>query len=331
MKKYIRSYIENILNRMPLLMVISEGAVVVFLSCVSLEKKSGVVFLLLHLAAFFYMFVLYQTRLKKAMELFRKKLGSREEDYNDWEENIDSRLESISMLQKQKYQMEILHKQAEIDALQSQINPHFLYNTLESIRGLSLMKGVEEIADMTEALAVFFRYNIDRKDKFVTVLEEMESVDNYIEIQKIRFNDRLVLLKNYDEEIMKCYIPKLTIQPVIENAIYHGLEPRKGKGKVIINGTVTDNRLLINIIDNGQGMDEEERVRLNQKIEGGLSADSKKGSGIALVNTNQRIRLCFGKEYGIYVYSTYGMGTNVQIHLPRITDRKYLKEIEYEE
>ena len=130
MKKYIRRYIENILNRMPLLMVISEGAVVVFLSCVSLEKKSGVVFLLLHLAAFFYMFVLYQTRLKKAMELFRKKLGSREEDYNDWEENIDSRLESISMLQKQKYQMEILHKQAEIDALQSQINPHFIYKTL---------------------------------------------------------------------------------------------------------------------------------------------------------------------------------------------------------
>lgn len=331
MKERITQFKGNILNRIPVLMVLDA---VIFLSILFIRPMDKAVYAVLtgvYFSLFLYTFILYQKRLRRILKLIRKSLGSQEQNYNDWEENIDSRLESISVLQKQKYQMEILHKQAEIEALQSQINPHFLYNTLESIRGLSLMRGVEEIADMTEALAVFFRYSIDRKDKFVTVEEEIESVDNYIEIQRIRFNNRLSLEKDYDAEILKCWIPKLTIQPIVENAIYHGLEPKKGRGKVTINGVLTNNRLLLNIIDNGRGMEEEERNRLNKKIACGLLSESKKGSGIALVNTNQRIQLCFGRDYGIYVYSTYGMGTNVQISLPNVTNRECLRKMEYEE
>lgn len=218
-------------------------------------------------------------------------------------------------------------KHAEYLALQNQINPHFLYNTLEGIRSEALIEGVDSIANMTEALATFFRYTISNVDKLVTLEAEINNVENYYKIQEFRFGDKLELNVEFQvedyQDITQAKIPKLTLQPIFENAIFHGVERKMGKGILTLKVVATHQRLIIMISDNGVGI-EEERVReLNQKLRGAsleyMKEDRKKG-GIALLNVNNRIKLIFGDEYGIYVYSKIGAGTDVEITIPFIRD-----------
>lgn len=220
--------------------------------------------------------------------------------------------------------MELNKRQAQYLALQNQINPHFLYNTLESIRGEALIAGLGGVADMTEALAKFFRYTITKVENLVSVEEELDNCETYFCIQKYRFGDRLELHVEYEpaefEEIMSCRIPKLTLQPILENSIIHGTEPKVGTGNLKIQFERTDCRLIIRISDDGVGMDEEALARLNRRLgRDGKSLEyhrePEKG-GIALVNVNNRIHLIFGEEYGMHVYSMAGVGTDVEITVP---------------
>ncbi|MFT4004581.1 MAG: histidine kinase [Lacrimispora sp.] len=153
-------------------------------------------------------------------------------------------------------------KQAEYLALQNQINPHFLYNTLEGIRSEALIEGVDSIAEMTEALATFFRYTISNVDHLVTLEDELANIENYYYIQQFRFGKKLQLNIQYafsdelDEmDILQYRLPKLTLQPVVENSIYHGIERKIGKGHLIIKISVTDSRLIIKVSDDGLGME----------------------------------------------------------------------------
>jgi len=217
-------------------------------------------------------------------------------------------------------------KQAELTALQSQINPHFLCNTLESIRGQALMDDNTEIARMVEALASFFRYSISQKGNLVTLRDELANIKNYMMIQRYRFNNRFSLEIIIDDEDEKAYdylIPKLILQPVVENAIYHGLEDCMEGGKVIINVTTTENIMIITISDNGKGMDSKTLSELNRKIhsENWDMGDEGRSNGIALPNINKRIQLLFGKEYGVNIYSTLSQGTDVEITIPAISER----------
>lgn len=221
-------------------------------------------------------------------------------------------------------------RQAQYLALQNQINPHFLYNTLEGIRSEALIAGMDSIADMTEALATFFRYTISNLDNLVTVEAELCNIENYYFIQQYRFEDRINLEIIFDsdnrEEISALYVPKLILQPIVENAIFHGIERKLGKGNIRIKLQDTENRLIINIIDDGFGIEEEKLKELNEKlrvffIESEKRDNGKKG-GIAIINVNNRIKLLFGEEYGIYIYSTQNVGTDVEITLPRIRQRK---------
>ncbi len=218
-------------------------------------------------------------------------------------------------------------RQAQYLALQNQINPHFLYNTLEGIRGEAMTAGMDNIAKMTEALSTFFRYTISGTASLVTLEDELENVDNYFIIQQYRFGSKLSLDIRYDcddqEEVLKCRMPKLILQPVIENAIVHGLEEKVGNGKVTIQIEETGKRLIITVSDNGIGIEKEQLAILNKKLEHTSmeyvqSDPSSRGSGIALVNVNNRIRLLFGDEYGMVIYSTVGFGTDVQITIPRL-------------
>lgn len=220
---------------------------------------------------------------------------------------------------------QIFDKQTELTALQSQINPHFLYNTLESIRGQALIDDNIEIARMVEALAAFFRYSISKKGNLVTLRDELANIDNYMMIQRYRFNNRFSMETIIDEEDEAAYdflIPRLIIQPVVENAIFHGLEERLEGGKVIIEVIVTEQNLIITISDNGKGIERDKLKMLNARIrsrdiqleDGGNN--NQRNTGIALPNIHKRIQLLFGEEYGVNIYSTVGQGTDVEITIP---------------
>ncbi|MBS6398193.1 MAG: histidine kinase [Clostridiales bacterium] len=242
-------------------------------------------------------------------------------------------IEAIDRLMKSPQLMDLNKRQAQYLALQNQINPHFLYNTLESIRGAALIAGLHSVADMTEALARFFRYTISKVENLVSVEEELDNCRTYFHIQKYRFGDRLELKVECEdedrEEIMNCRIPKLTLQPILENSIIHGAEMKIDTCNLKIQFERTEKRLIIRISDDGMGMSEEVLANLNHRLgrEGNSVAyrDEDKKGGIALGNVNNRIHLIFGEEYGLHVYSVLNKGTDVEITLPVITREEDLK------
>lgn len=224
----------------------------------------------------------------------------------------------------------IAQKESEYLALQNQINPHFLYNTLESIRAEALIAGEEQIAEMTEALATFFRYTISKVGHLVTLDDELSNIENYYFIQRYRFGDRISLQISYDsgtedgEDILMYRIPKLSIQPIVENAIYHGLEKKMGGGLLKIRIQTTDSHLVIMVSDNGIGMDEARLEEVNRKLACLYPSqdESRRKGGIALQNVNSRIRLLFGDGYGIKVYSRPGAGTDVEMIMPLVREER---------
>jgi len=228
-------------------------------------------------------------------------------------------------------------RQAQYLALQNQINPHFLYNTLESIRSEALLAGLNDLADMTESLATFFRYTITKVENLVSVEEEVQNCETYFSIQQYRFGDRLELsvqcAPEDRDEIFRCRIPKLTMQPILENSIIHGTELKIGTGHLTIYLERTEKRLLIRISDDGLGMDEETLMRINNRLgKGNLNIatqeEPEKGGSLALVNVDNRIRLLFGDEYGLHVFSLPGAGTDVEISLPAINSERDIKNSE---
>ncbi len=224
-------------------------------------------------------------------------------------------------------------RQAQYLALQNQINPHFLYNTLDSIRSEAMLEGNDTVAEMTEALATFFRYTISKVENMVTLEEELENAKVYFLIQKHRFEDRVNLEIEYDREdefLFRCLLPKLTIQPVVENSIIHGIEHKLGSGTIRIVLKCTERRLIIEINDDGVGMPPEVLERLNHQLNQPVFESiqlSKDKGGIAIANVNNRIHLIFGEEYGMTVYSTPDVGTDTVIALPLITSERQMKGV----
>lgn len=216
----------------------------------------------------------------------------------------------------------LMKKQAELDALQSQINPHFLYNTLESIRGQAIVYGLKDVEAMTQALSNLFRYSISSHSNLVPLSKELKNIDNYLMIQQYRFNNKFIHLSQVDEDTLDFCVPKLLIQPIVENSVHHGLETKVGKGTLTIRAYRTQKRLIIQVRDDGLGISREKLNAINDVLLHGKDAGSlkKAGMSIGLANVNERIRLNFGKEYGLRVYSTQGMGTNVEFTLPLVKD-----------
>ncbi|MDD3213583.1 MAG: histidine kinase [Eubacteriales bacterium] len=228
--------------------------------------------------------------------------------------------------------LKLSKRQAQYRALQNQINPHFLYNTLESIRSEALVAGLGSVADMTEALAVFFRYTISKVENLVSVEEELQNCETYFRIQQYRFGPRLnlniVCAPEDKEAIYRCRIPKLTLQPILENSIIHGTEFKIGAGKLTVKLECTENLLTILVSDDGIGMDEQTLSRLNEQLDKSGRAfqedKEEQHGGVALVNVNNRIHLLFGEEYGLHVFSIPMAGTDVRITLPMITSNRNL-------
>lgn len=221
-----------------------------------------------------------------------------------------------------EYSSEMLNKQIEYSMLQSQINPHFLYNTLESIRGEALTAGNDNIANMAERMSRFFRYSISNKGDIVTIGEEFENVKDYFYIQQYRFEDKFTLVNNICQDCLDYYIPKMTLQPLVENSIYHGLECLKSGGNVNISISSTNKNVRILISDNGIGIPEDKLLKIRKSLNSNEYADNlistKKNKGIALYNVNSRIKLFFGSQYGLTLRSSEDIGTEVEILIPQI-------------
>ena len=205
-------------------------------------------------------------------------------------------------------------RKSEFDTLQSQINPHFLYNTLDIIVWMIENENSDKAVNIVTALAKFFRISLSKGKNIITVKDEVEHVRNYLMIQNMRFKNRFEYSIEVDKKVLSYSSLKLMLQPLVENAIYHGMEFMDGDGEIDVKVFKEDDSLYFTITDNGLGMSED-------MVETLLSKDfvpSKKGSGIGVKNVNERIKLYFGSEYGLKVESEPDEGTKITIHLPAV-------------
>ena len=200
-------------------------------------------------------------------------------------------------------------RKSEFDALQSQINPHFLYNTLDSIVWMVENERYQEAIIMVTSLAKFFRVGLSKGKNIIPLKDELKHAESYITIQHMRFRNFTFRI-NAPQDILHMASIKLIIQPLLENAVYHGMELMDGEGEIEVNAYAEGDSLYIEVMDNGMGIPEEE-------IDGLLKRESiGKGSGIGLKNVHERIQLYFGENYGLTIVSEADVGTTIQIHLP---------------
>lgn len=224
---------------------------------------------------------------------------------------FDSMRNSILVLEEKNSAKERENIMAKLKALQAQINPHFLYNTLEVMRSIAVENKVWSIEEISRYLAKMFRYSISGEDSFVTVKDEVDHIKNYVSIQKYRFGDRLQVFYYIDKEILSQRMVKFILQPIVENAILHGLETIDTNGVVTIIGRREKSILEFRIIDNGIGMNKEKLEELKKTLE----EHSDTTSGIGVVNVNERLKLFYGTGYGLTIDSREKEGTQVTIRI----------------
>lgn len=220
-----------------------------------------------------------------------------------------SRLRQLIM---EVYQQKLAQKNAELTALQAQINPHFLYNTLDSINWMLIEKGEWEISDVVVSLGDILKYSLHGEEMLVLFEEELKYIESYLCIQKNRLEDRLTVQIEIDEEAKLCFVPKLILQPIVENAILHGIEKKKEMGRIQIQAIVREGTLEIRVTDDGIGMQPDRLMRFRESI----MSDEISGKHIGMRNVHRRIQLHFGEAYGLKIDSEWQKGTTVTILLP---------------
>lgn len=219
--------------------------------------------------------------------------------------------DEIQNLMKENIEEQRLKRKSEMRALQSQINPHFLYNTLDSIVWMAEWGKTKEVVHMTTALAKMFRRTISNDQEVVTVEQEVDYVRNYLEIQQMRYKDKLSYELAIDEEIMNRNIIKLVLQPLVENAIYHGIKYKEAQGVIRIEGKRKQDLMVLKVMDNGPGMEEEQLAHIFDKHKVNYQRN-----GVGVYNVQTRLQLFYGKEYGVTYESKLGEGTAASIIVP---------------
>lgn len=252
----------------------------------------------------------YQEKAKEAGVGELKRLS---EHFNHMADKLQKQMDEIRKNEREKQKMEK-------KLLQSQINPHFLYNTLDSIIWMIQSGEYEGAEQMVSLLAKFFRVSLSKGKDMIPLEKELEHATSYLAIQNIRFKDKFEFSVNADESLMKYLCPKLSIQPLLENAIYHGMEGMYEDGEIHIHVYEKEDVIYIDVIDNGLGMPSGkiEYIMNNQVV------SSKQGSGIGVRNVNERIKLIYGSQYGITITSELDEGTTATITIPKVeeTDEK---------
>ncbi|WP_430212788.1 cache domain-containing sensor histidine kinase [Paenibacillus amylolyticus] len=227
-------------------------------------------------------------------------------------------------------------RDAEMRSLQEHIKPHFLYNTLDTIHWMARKEGAEDVSGMVGALSRLFRIGLSKGQDYIPLHSEIEHMTSYLQIQQTRYRDRLQYTLNIPEELRDLLVLKLLLQPLIENAIYHGVKGRRGPGHIRVEARLEHNRLLLTVQDNGAGMSNERLAEMQQLLEAPLasleaSSPEITGKSYGMLNVQARLRLSFGHEYGIVLESQEGEGTSVTIIHPLMRELPPTKQINNEE
>lgn len=227
-------------------------------------------------------------------------------------------------------------RDAEMRSLQEHIKPHFLYNTLDTIHWMARKEGAEDVSGMVGALSRLFRIGLSKGQDYIPLHSEIEHMTSYMQIQQTRYRDRLQYTLNIPEELRDLFVLKLLLQPLIENAIYHGIKGRRGPGHIRVEARLEHNRLLLTVQDNGAGMSNERLAEMQQLLEAPLasleaSSPGMTGKSYGMLNVQARLRLSFGDEYGIVLESQEGEGTSVTIIHPLMRELPPTKQINNEE
>lgn len=242
---------------------------------------------------------------------------------NEMLDRVENMTKKIVENQTLLYESKLAEQNAELLALQSQINPHFLYNTLNCMSNIGLAYDITEIEDISVAMSNIYRYSI-KGDKMVCLSEEIQCINEYMRIMDIRFNGKFETEYRIDESLMKLYTLKMILQPIVENAVYHGMEQKKGKGKLIIEGKISEeDQLILSVHNDGKPIPPQQLVRLRKAIVNyesvGLYNSEKKSIGLS--NINKRIKLQFGVQYGLSIESDEINGTRTTLILPVVRER----------
>ncbi|QYR23918.1 sensor histidine kinase [Paenibacillus sp. sptzw28] len=212
-------------------------------------------------------------------------------------------------------------RNAELRSLQAQIKPHFLYNTLDTIHWMARKQGAEDVSEMVESLARLFRIGLSNGSEYIPLAEELEHSKSYLQIQRIRYKDKLGYTLELDPDISHHRVLKVILQPIIENAIYHGIKERRGPGHITVKAARDQGRIVMTVADDGVGMNAEKLQSLREKLKRAPDAQPElERSGYGLVNVQARLQITFGSEYGISVESERGVGTTVTLVHPIIQE-----------
>lgn len=229
-------------------------------------------------------------------------------NFNDMTTEIGHLVEDIKTNQENL-------RMIEVKLLQAQINPHFLYNTLDTIVWLAESGKREEVVAMVTYLSDFFRTTLSGGKDIITIMDEKRHIESYLKIQKFRYQDVMDYEIHIEEDILGYQVPKLMLQPLVENALGHGIRNKRGKGRIEITGRQEGDRIVLRVADDGRGMGQEELSRLRQCIADNNNNATENG-GFGIVNVNQRIHSYYGEEYGISFESTLGEGTVATVRIP---------------
>lgn len=235
------------------------------------------------------------------------------DEVNELGQNFNTMISKLKTSIKDSLEKKTRLQEAEVNTLRAQINPHFLYNTLETMSAIAKIKGVRMISDLAIALGEMMRYSLKKDSEFVSLQEELFLLERYLFIQKTRFHTKIDVSIVVEEETNGLMLPPLLIQPLVENAIIHGLEPKVGKGELSIHIYKEKNELLVEIKDDGIGIDKERLNELNLLLN---TKEASKSLGIGMENVVKRIHLYYGKEYGLSIKSQKNEGTTVIMKLP---------------
>jgi two-component system sensor histidine kinase YesM len=305
----------TIVNTVPLNDLLKENSVIQL----AMFEVAGVSFIVCVLFAF--LFSIYVLRPLKNICIQMKKVESEEFDVqvnlygNDEIAMLGRSFNKMSLKLKelinQVYLVNIKQKEAELAALHAQINPHFLYNTLDTIYWVSRIEKAFETSKLIEALAKLFRLSLNGGKDLILLKNEIEHLNNYLVIQKKRYGDAIKFSIDIEEDLLDCEVLKLVLQPLVENAIVHGIDKKEGKGTINVVVKKNNKNIIYEIVDDGIGIDIDEAYDLLKNI-----GDSNKGMGIK--NVNDRLKLYFGDQYGLQFFRAEGGGTKVIVALPCI-------------